>query len=74
MAQQAETAGKTRVQRDLEENTARLKKMLGIGESFDLLLKEFEIGGVRAALLFVDGLTKDTVFTLILDHLADLKK
>ncbi|WP_027719377.1 spore germination protein [Desulfovirgula thermocuniculi] len=74
MAQQAETAGKTRVQRDLEENTARLKKMLGIGESFDILLKEFEIGGVRAALLFVDGLTNDTVFTLILDHLADLKK
>ncbi|SHF55081.1 stage V sporulation protein AF [Desulfofundulus australicus DSM 11792] len=73
--QQAVANGnKTPVKKRLEENTEFLKKALGIGESFDIILRELNIGGVKAALVFVDGLTNDQIFTLILEHLAELER
>lgn len=55
-----------RLTRDLEENLARLREVLGAGESFDVIVREFVIGGRRAALLFIDGFAKDDVLTNVL--------
>ncbi|MQL52975.1 spore germination protein [Desulfofundulus thermobenzoicus] len=71
---QKDRQNKTPLSKDLEENTRWLKKKLGVGESYDIILREMNIGGVKAALLFVDGLTNDQIFTRILDHMADLER
>ncbi|MGB9825837.1 MAG: spore germination protein, partial [Desulfofundulus sp.] len=72
--QPAGSNNKTPVKKRLEENTEFLKKALGIGESFDVLMRELNIGGVKVALLFVDGLTNDQYWTFILEHLAELER
>ena len=36
-----------------------LKKQLGADESFDVLTREFEIGGKKAGMIFLDGFVKD---------------
>jgi len=60
-----------RLSRDLEENLEFFRRTLGIGESFDVIERNLEIAGRRAALVFVDGLAKDEVMTMVLrDMLA----
>ncbi|OAT86556.1 spore gernimation protein GerA [Desulfotomaculum copahuensis] len=57
----------------LEENTGKLKKMLGIGESFDILLREFSFGGKKIAMLYTQGLSNDEYLTMVLRRLSELK-
>lgn len=59
---------------DIERNLARLKQILGIGKSFDVVLREIKIGGKDAALILVDGFTKDEVTVKILDRLLRLRR
>lgn len=54
---------------DLAENLAYLRREMGVGVSFDVLLREFEVGGRRAALFFLDGFVKDIIITNIMNHL-----
>ncbi len=59
----------------LDKNLAYLKQRLDIGvENFDVILRELIIGGKKTALLFVDGLTNNEVFTLLLQTLTRLEK
>lgn len=62
------------VSKNYDENIEILKKDLGIGVSFDVALREFEIGGKKAALLFVDGLTKDVPLVEIMQNFAMLHR
>ncbi len=72
---QEEQQETVRVFKKLDHNVDYLKQRLGIGEeNFDLILRELVIGGKRSALLFVDGLTNNQVFTLLLQSLIRLKK
>ncbi|NMA92830.1 MAG: spore germination protein [Firmicutes bacterium] len=72
MARQQETE---KVFKKLDENLGYLKKRLDIGEvNFDVILRELAIGGKKSAFLFVDGLTNNEVFTLLLQILTRLKK
>jgi len=54
---------------NLKENLAILKDDLGIGESFDVLVREFKVGGKDVALFFVDGFAKDDVLVWIMQSL-----
>lgn len=65
---------KTQVSKKYDENAALLKKELGIGISYDLAWREFEITGKKAALLFVDGLIKDSPIVEIMQNLAFLDR
>lgn len=47
---------------------------MGIDTSVDLVLREMEIGGKKAALLFVDGFVDDTVATIIMTSLMDVSR
>lgn len=52
----AQTADHTQVSKSYQENIEILKKELGIGVSYDIGLREFEIGGKNSALIFVSTL------------------
>ena len=41
------------IRKKLDENLEILKEVLGIGESFDIILRIFEIGDKKAALLLL---------------------
>jgi len=58
-----------RVSANLKENLDFLKAHLGVGESFDVLVREFKVGGKEAALFFIDGFAKDDVLTWIMQSL-----
>lgn len=62
------------VSKSYDENLDTLKKELGIGVSFDIALREFEIGGKKAALVFVDGLIKDIPMVEIMQNFAALDR
>ena len=52
-----------------EENIAYLKEELSVGESFDIIYRALEYGGVKMGLFFVDGFAKDDVMVQIMHHL-----
>lgn len=53
----------------LAENVEFLKQHLGVGESFDVLVREFKVGGKNVALFFIDGFAKDDVLVWIMQSL-----
>ncbi len=67
-------APKTKVSKKYEENVETLKKILGIGVSFDVAFREFEITGKKAALFFVDGLIKDAPLVEIMQNFAFIER
>lgn len=54
------------VRKKLDDNLEILKEVLGAGESFDILVRTFEIGEKRAGLVFIDGFIKDDLIIPIL--------
>ncbi|BAS27639.1 spore germination protein [Limnochorda pilosa] len=60
-----------KVQRSLQANLKELGARLGFETNFDVVVREIEIGGRKAALVFVDGFVKD-VFTRILGQLQSM--
>lgn len=73
-AEQAAQLGKTPISKDLDENISLLEEKMSLKENFDVILRQMTIGGVRMALLFIDGLTNDQIVTLILSSLVDIKR
>lgn len=67
-------APKTRVSKKFDENAEMLKNVLGIGVSYDVAWREFEIAGKKAAILFVDGLIKDLPIVEIMQNFAFLER
>lgn len=57
----------------LEDNLAYLGEKMGVGESFDVIVREMEIAGKDAALIFVDGFIKDEVM-FIMKYLFQLQR
>ncbi|MGI6142315.1 MAG: spore germination protein [bacterium] len=49
----------------LQDNLDYLAEKMGVGESFDVIVREIEIGGKRAALLYIDGFVKDQVMFIM---------
>ncbi|NLM46587.1 MAG: spore germination protein [Firmicutes bacterium] len=58
----------------LQENLDYLAAKLGLGKSIDMLQKDMVVGGKKAALVYVDGLTNGEVVALILQKLSELKR
>lgn len=62
------------VSKKYSENLDILREQLGIGKSYDLALREFEIGGKKAAIIFVDGLINDLPIAEIMQNFAFLSR
>ncbi len=58
----------------LQENIEFLEKEMGIGASFDVVMREMHLAGTDMAILFIDGFAKDQVMLLILNQLARLER
>ena len=54
---------------DLKET---LKEVMGLGVSFDIVLREMTVAGRQTALLFMNGFTNDDILTEILSRLTYL--
>lgn len=60
--------------RDLTENLDEVKQRLGVGVTFDVLVRELTVGGRDAALIFIDGLIKDVATVHVLKFLMQLRR
>lgn len=60
--------------RSLNENLSELKRRLGVGVTFDVLVRELSVGGRDAALIFIDGLIKDTATVHVMKFLMRLRR
>ena len=50
---------------DLAENKEKIRKILPVKQSFDVIERELNIGGKKALLYFVDGFVKDEIMEKI---------
>ncbi len=65
----------TAIRKKLEENKAYLEERLELGrKNFDLIYKEFTVGGKKAALLFVDGLNNNEITVFVLRALLETER
>ncbi|MFO8061227.1 MAG: spore germination protein [Bacillota bacterium] len=62
------------VKSDLAENRQFLADEIGLGDSFDLVAKEFTVAGRDALLVGVDGFIKDGILLFIVDSLTHLSR
>lgn len=58
----------------LQENLADLKAKLGYGITYDVIIREFKIGGKDAAIIFIDGLVTDIATVRIIKALMELSR
>ncbi|MEW6244698.1 MAG: spore germination protein [Bacillota bacterium] len=65
--------GKDEFSRKVDENISRLKDILGVGETFDVILREIRVAGKKAALVWVDGFIGDDGLQRALDRLLLLE-
>jgi stage V sporulation protein AF len=63
-----------KLEKSIKKNIEVLDRELGISKSFDIINREFQIGGKTASLLFVDGFVKDDVMLWIMQELQHLKR
>ncbi len=60
------------IPREMEQFKAMLEEQVGLGVSFDVVLREMTFGERRTAMLFMNGLSKDTTLTEVLKRLTYL--
>ncbi|HHT45983.1 MAG TPA: spore germination protein [Firmicutes bacterium] len=65
---------KTFVYPKIEDNIEHLRKELGIGVSFDVLLREFKIGRKKVAFVFLDSFSNGEVIIYIMQTLLSVKQ
>ncbi|NLJ72765.1 MAG: spore germination protein [Syntrophomonadaceae bacterium] len=60
--------------KDYNKNLDFLKKELGEGDSFDVIVREFKVLNKRCALIGIDGFIKDDVLIFVIKSLNGLRK
>lgn len=60
------------VSTNLDENLQWMKRYLGYKESYDILVREFEVAGTKCAMICVDSFVDSTVLTMIMSQLETL--
>lgn len=60
--------------KDYNKNLEFLKRELGEDESFDIVIREFQVLGKKCALIGIDGFMKDDVLIYVIQTLNDLRK
>ena len=58
----------------IEDNIAYFRQELGIGISYDVILREFKIGRKKAAFIFLDGFANGEVIIYIMQTLLEAKQ
>lgn len=63
---------KKSIDRDIEKNVAYVKELLGVGVSFDIIYREFQLGNKRIATFGINGMNATHMITDALKHLFPL--
>lgn len=63
-----------KVSKNIEQNVNFLKDCLGTDVSLDIIIREFKIGGKKAALCYIDAFSDDQIVTLIMQNLVVVEK
>lgn len=61
-----------KVAKDIDVNINYLKDSLGVGESFDIVFREYKIGKKRAASFSINGMTNDVLLTNVFQDMLTL--
>lgn len=61
---------KRRIDTDLDVNINYLKDLLGVGESFDVIFREYKIGRKRAASFSINGMTNDILLADVIEDMT----
>jgi len=61
-----------KVAKDIDVNINYLKDSLGVGESFDIVFREYKIGRKRAASFSINGMTNDVLLTNVFQDMLTL--
>jgi len=66
-------ADKHKFDKDLDSNLNYLKDLLGVGENFDVIFREYLVGRKRAASFSINGMTNDIVLSQVLESVLTVK-
>ncbi|MCX7779848.1 MAG: spore germination protein [Negativicutes bacterium] len=58
-----------KVESDIDKNINYLKKLLDVGETFDIIFREYKIGRKRAASFSINAMVNDIVMADVLEHI-----
>lgn len=58
-------AEETKIEKDIDKNINYLKELLGVGESFDIIFREYKVGRKRAASFSINAMTNDILLSNI---------
>ncbi|NLC52064.1 MAG: spore germination protein [Firmicutes bacterium] len=68
------TAGTKKFSKKLEDNLEYIREKLGLDTNFDIILRQFKVGGKEIAAIFVDGFADGQTATLIFQTLLASKR
>ncbi|MCE5285481.1 MAG: spore germination protein [Pelosinus sp.] len=60
-----EANAKVQIEKDIDHNITYLKDLLGVGETYDIVFREYKVGRKRAASFSINGMTNDVLLTNI---------
>lgn len=60
------------IHKDIDHNINYLKDLLGVGESFDIVFREYKVGRKRAASYSINGMTNDVILTNVFQDMLTL--
>lgn len=63
-----------KIESDIQRNIDYLKELLGVGETFDIVFREFKIGRRRAATFSINGMTNDVLLTNIYEDIMTFQQ
>ncbi len=65
-------AEQTKIEKDIDHNINYLKDLLGVGESYDVIFREYKVGRKRAASFSINAMTNDVLLTNIFQDMITL--
>lgn len=63
-----------RIVKDIDSNICYLKDLLGVGETFDIVFREYLVGRKRAASFSINAMTNDVLVSNILEDITMFKQ
>ena len=67
-------AQEQKIARDLDSNIRYLKDLLGVGETFDIIFREYMVGRKRAASFSINAMTNDILISNVLGDITLFKQ
>lgn len=62
-----------KIEKDIDHNINYLKDLLGVGENYDIVFREYKAGRKRAASFSINGMTNDVLLTNVFQDMLTLK-